>query len=64
MSKETKLNGIEQALIASRDTASQIGDDQLAYMIEMAIVHLNAKKTQKLREYPRLVERTSPRKAG
>ena len=64
MLRGTKLNAIEQALIASRETASQIGDDVLAYMVQVAITHVKAKKQEKTGEYPRLVEHASRRKAG
>jgi len=64
MSNGTKLNGLELALMSSRAIASQINDDLLAYMLDMAIARVREKKNERLREYPRLVEHISPRKAG
>jgi hypothetical protein len=54
MSKGTKLNGVELALMSSRPIASQINDDLLAYMLDMAIAHVREKKNERLREYPNI----------
>ena len=64
MSEGTKLNGLEQALMSSREIASKINDDLLAYMLDVAIAHIREKKNETHSEYPKLVEHISPRKVG
>jgi hypothetical protein len=64
MPRGAKVNAIEQALISARESASDIGDDVLTYMIEVAITHVRTKKAEKVGEYLRLVGQTSQRKAG
>jgi hypothetical protein len=64
MSNGTKLNELELALMSSRAIASQINDDFVAYMLDVAIARVREKENERLREYPTLVEHVSPRKAG
>jgi hypothetical protein len=62
--RATKINGIEQALVALRETASQIGMMCSPKRLKWRSHTSQRKKERKLREYPSLVGHGSPRKAG